>query len=65
MNRREKLHIEFVEDLRAAQTCSERAINTLHSEFGPKRGSWYRWRLKRAQKTLKRLSDKETSTEET
>jgi hypothetical protein len=56
VNRREKLQIEFAEDLSAAATCSERAVNTLLSEFGPKRRWWYQFRLKRAQKALKRLS---------
>lgn len=60
MDRREKLHQEFVEDLVAAQRCSERAVNALYAEFGPSRGAMYRWRLKRAQKALKRLAVSET-----
>ncbi len=59
MNRRERIYQEFAEDLIAAERCSERALNALYAEFGPKRGVWYRWRLRRAKKALRRLVAKE------
>lgn len=64
MDRRERLHREYGEDLSAAQKCAERAVNALSAEFGPKRGFMYRWRLKRANKALKRLTKIETNRED-
>lgn len=55
MDRREKLHREFIEDLEAAQTLSERALNALYAESGPKRSIFYRMLLGRAQSILMSL----------
>lgn len=55
MDRRQRLHREFHEDLQAAHTCAQRALNTLYAEDGPKRSFWYRWSLGRAQSILIRL----------
>jgi hypothetical protein len=55
MNRRDQLHREFYEDLEAAQRCSQRALNALYVEHGPKRSLWFRMALGRAQSILIRL----------
>lgn len=52
MDRRERLHQEFQEDLEAAHRCSLRALNALYEAGGPKRSFWYRLALGRAQSIL-------------
>lgn len=64
MDRRERLHQEYSDDVIAAAACAERAVNALYAEFGPERGVWYRWRLKRAKKALRKLAAKESKKQE-
>jgi hypothetical protein len=59
MDRRERMHQEFYEDLEAAQTCSQRALNALYAPEGPNRGFWYRLLLGRAQSILTSLAAQE------
>lgn len=48
-------HIEYFDDLNAAQFHAQRALEALYSRSGPKRGFWYRMALARAQNTLMSL----------
>lgn len=64
MDRRERMRREFHEDLEAAQNLSERALNSLYAQYGPKRGFWYRWKLGRAQSLLMSLVVKEAKRKE-
>lgn len=64
MDRRQKMHREFIEDLEAAQTLSERALNALYAESGPKRSIMYRILLGRAQSILMSLVVQETKRKE-
>lgn len=59
MDRRQRLHREFDEDLQAAFACSERAFNALHAEHGPKRSLWFRLLLGRARSILRSLAEQE------
>lgn len=52
MPRREVIDQDFFEDLKAAQLCSQRALNALYDPNGPKRSFWYRTLLGRAQSIL-------------
>lgn len=64
IDRREKLYREFVEDLEAAQNLSERALNSLYAEYGPKRSIFYRMLLGRAQSILMSLVNQEAKRKE-
>lgn len=64
MNRRERMHREFYEDLEAAQTCSQRALNALSAPDGPKRSFFYRMLLGRAQSILASLVAQEARRKE-
>lgn len=64
MNRRERMHREFYEDLEAAQTCSQRALNALYAPEGPKRSIFYRMLLRRAQNILMSLVTQEAKRKE-
>jgi hypothetical protein len=52
VDRQERIHQEFIEDLTASEKCAERAVNAFSSEFAPRRSRFYRWRLKRAKNAL-------------
>lgn len=64
MNRRERMHREFYEDLEAAQTCAQRAVNALSAPDGPKRSFLYRVLLGRANSILMSLVAQEARRKE-
>lgn len=64
MEREREPYEDFVLDLDEALQASERALNALYSLSGPKRGIWYRFRLRRAQNALMRLYMQEVNAKE-
>jgi hypothetical protein len=64
MSRREVINQGFLEDLEAAHVCTQRALNALDDEYGPKRDVFYRMLLARVNKTLAKLNRRELQRKE-